>query len=233
MKTGIVVAVLGLTLQPAIASAQTAVPPSATDQRRYDGMSILEGTLTGAVKSAAQRIGKELQSNTPNAMLFTGEARAKGFTLDGYGVFFYVEIPAVDLTVTFMVDSIERDAQRRLEPRSPAALGAVNSRADPPSSSNPKETLRNLASDDPAQRWRDSVKLALVDAMLEHSKSLELRPDEWLSVAARGSEGGLLPNEIYQLTTIVLRVKGSDLSDYLAGRLTKDEARLKVEVRQF
>ena len=225
MKTGIVVALCGLTLQPAIASGQTAVSPSATDQRRHDGMSILEGTLTGAVKSAAQRIGKELQSNTPNAMLFTGEARARGFTLDGYGVFFYVEIPAVDLTVTFMVDSIERDAQRRFD--------AVNNKPDTPSPSTPKETLRTLASDDPAQRWRDSVKLALVDAMLEHSKSLELKPDEWLSVAARGSEGGLLPNEIYQLSTIVLRVKGSDLSDYLAGRLTKDEARLKVEVRQF
>ena len=101
MKTGIVVAVLGLILQPAMASAQTAVPPSATDQRRYEGMSILEGTLTGAVRSAASKIAKDLQSNTPNAMLFTGEARAKGFTLDGYGVFFYVEIPAVDLTVTF------------------------------------------------------------------------------------------------------------------------------------
>jgi hypothetical protein len=233
VKTGIVVAVLGLTLQPAMASAQTAVPPSATDQRRYDGMSILEGTLTGAVRSAASKIAKDLQSNTPNAMLFTGEARAKGFTLDGYGVFFYVEIPAVNLELTFMVESIERDAQRRLELPSAAAPGTVNSRRELPSPSNPKETLQNLASDDPAQRWRDTVKLALVDAMLEHSKSLELKPDEWLSVAARGSEGGLLPNEIYQLTTIVLRVKGSDLSDYLAGRLTKDEARLKVEVRQF
>ena len=45
MKTGIVVALFGLTLQPAIVSAQTAVSPSATDQRRHEGMSILEGSL--------------------------------------------------------------------------------------------------------------------------------------------------------------------------------------------
>lgn len=213
MKTGIVSAILSLTLLPSLAIAQTPVSPSAEDQRRHDGMSILEGTLTGAVRSAAGKIAKELQTSTPNAMLFTGEARAKGFTLDGYGVFFYVEIPAVDLTVTLMVENIERDAQRRLD--------AVNNK------------VVNLTADDPAQRWRDAVKLALVDAMLEHSKSLELKPDEWLSVAARGSEGGLLPNEIYQLKTIVLRVKGSDLSDYLAGRLTRDQARQKVEVRSF
>jgi hypothetical protein len=31
----------------------------------------------------------------------------------------------------------------------------------------------------------------------------------------------------------VLKVKGSDLADFLAGRLTKDEARQKVNVRQF
>lgn len=225
MKNAIVLAVLSLTLLSSMASAQTPVRPSPEDQRRYDGMSILEGTLTGAVRSAARTIAKELQTNTPNAMLFTGEARAKGFTLDGYGVFFYVEIPAVDLTVTLMVDSIERDAQQR-------RLDTVNNKVDPAPPSA-KETLRNLTVDDPAQRWRDAVKLALVDAMLEHSKSLELKPDEWLSVAARGSEGGLLPNEIYQLTTVVLRVKGSDLTDYLAGRLTKEEARQKVEVRQF
>jgi hypothetical protein len=226
VKTGIVAAMLGLTLMPAMAAAQTAVRPSSEDQRRYEGMGILEGTLTGAVKSAAQRIAKELQSNTPNAMLFTGEARAKGFSLDGYGVFFYVEIPAVDVNVTVMVESIERDAQQR-------RIDGVNNKIDPSPTSAAKQTLQNLVTDDPAQRWRDAVKLALVDAMLEHSKSLELKPDEWLSVAARGSEGGLLPNEIYQLPTSVLRVKGSDLADYLAGRLTKDEARQKVEVRQF
>jgi hypothetical protein len=226
VKTGIVAALVGLMLVPAMASAQTAVRPSSEDQRRYEGMGILEGTLTGAVKSAAQRIAKELQSNTPNAMLFTGEARAKGFSLDGYGVFFYVEIPAVDVNVTVMVESIERDAQQR-------RIDGVNNKVDTSPTSAAKQTLQNLVTDDPAQRWRDAVKLALVDAMLEHSKSLQMKPDEWLSVAARGSEGGLLPNEIYQLPTSVLRVKGSDLADYLAGRLTKDEARQRVEVRLF
>ncbi len=48
-----------------------------------------------------------------------------------------------------------------------------------------------------------------------------------------GSDGALTPGEILQLTTVVLRVKGSDLADYFAGRLTKEEARAKVEMRQF
>jgi hypothetical protein len=73
----------------------------------------------------------------------------------------------------------------------------------------------------------------LIDAMLDNSKSMDLHPDEWLTVAARGSEAGLIPGEVYQLTTLVLRVKGSLLADFLAGRLNKEEARERVEVRQF
>ena len=70
--------------------------------------------------------------------------------------------------------------------------------------------------------------------MLDFSKNLELKPDEWLSVAARGSDGALTPGEILQLTTVVLRVKGSDLADYLAGPPDQGtRPGQKVEVRQF
>jgi hypothetical protein len=212
---------------PAAARAQATAPAAPELQRRYDGMTILEGTLIGAVRSAATQVATKVRSKT-NARLFTGEARAKGFVLDGYGVFVHVEIPALDMTVLLAVDQLERDEQRRGD----AGPGAVNNKPDPPVG-NAKETLRSIADEDPGQNYRDAVKLSLIDAMLDYSKNLELKPDEWLSVAARGSESGLLPGEIFQLTTVVLRVKGSDLTDYLAGRLTRDEARKKVEVRQF
>jgi hypothetical protein len=34
-------------------------------------------------------------------------------------------------------------------------------------------------------------------------------------------------------STVILRARGSDLADYFGGRLTKEEARKKVEARQF
>jgi hypothetical protein len=220
VKAGIALAVV-MTLAPALVGAQTPVGTAADLQRRHEQISVLEGTLIGAVKVAASRVAKEVQARTPNANLFTGDARAKGFILDGYGVFVYVEIPALDLTVSLMVDQAERDLQRR--------TGEVANRVDAPA--NARETLRDV--EDTGEKYRAAVKLALADAMLDYSKNLELKPDEWLSVAARGSESALLPGEILQLTTVVLRVKGSDLADYLAGRLTKEQAREKVEVRQF
>jgi hypothetical protein len=109
----------------------------------------------------------------------------------------------------------------------------VDAKAEPKVAlpSTAREALQAVM--DTGQKYRNEVKLALTDAMLDFTKNLELKPDEWLSVAARGSDGALTPGQIYQLTTVVLRVKGSDLADYLAGRLTKEEARQKVEVRQF
>jgi hypothetical protein len=209
------------------AGAQSVVAPTPEQQRRHDGMSVFEGTLTGAVKVAAQQVAKDVRSGTPNASLFTGDARAKGFALEGYGVFVYVEIPSLDVNVTIMADQLERDLQRRVQPGTPGEIPMAN-RVETPSAT---EMLRHVQ--ETGQRYHDAAKLALIDAMLDHSKNLELKPDEWLSVAARGSEIGLSPGEIFQITTVVLRVKGSDLADYLAGKLTKEQAREKVEVRQF
>ena len=230
MKSGIVLAMLTTMALPAMAGAQTVVPPNLEQVRRHEQISLLEGTLTGAVKLAAGRVAKEVQSRTNNTNFFAGEARAKGFTLDGYGVFVYIEIPTLDLTVTLMVDQMEREAQRRSDGLTATANkldGALTAKEAP----SAKDTLRDVQ--DTGQKYRDAVKLALIDAMLDYTKNLELKPEEWLSVAARGSESALTPGEILQLTTVILRVKGSDLADYLAGRLTKDEARQKVEVRQF
>lgn len=211
------------------AAAQTTVRPTPEQQRRYDRISVMEGTLTGSVSLAAQQVAREVQSNTPGATLFTGSARAKGFILEGYGPFFYVEIPALDLNLVLSVETLERNALRRSELR--AGPQQASQESSVPAAAS--EALRSVAAEDPGQKYRDAVKRCLVDAMLDHSKSMDLGADEWLTIAARGSETGLIPGEIYQLTTLLLRVKGSDLAEFLAGRITKEEARQRVEVRQF
>ena len=225
-----VMAMMMMTL-PALARAQTSVPSTPEQARRHDEISLFEGTLVGAVNKAAHNVARDVQSHTSNANFFSGDARAKGFILDGYGVFVYVEIPALDLTLSLAMDQLERERQ------SQAAPGPVNNAAD--LKSEPKLVIPSTAREalqavmDTGQKYRNEVKLALTDAMLDFSKNLELKPDEWLSVAARGNDSALTPGEILQLTTVVLRVKGSDLADYLAGRSTRDQARAKVEVRQF
>ena len=244
------------------ASAQPAQPPQGAQMRR-DQVRMMEGVLTGAVRSGAEQLSRVMQSIEPNLVLLTGSARARGFVLDGYGVFFDVEIPAVRQSVAWSVRTIERDRQvgsalaamrqsiatmpdgparaqfeqvfRRLErqvapappPGMPPAPGTVAAAA-----TGEADTGRNPGID-PGQQYTDAVKNALIDAMIEYSGPMRLQPEEWFTVAARDSEGPLVPGELYDAATIVLRVQGSDLDAYRAGRATKAETLAKVEVREF
>ena len=69
--------------------------------------------------------------------------------------------------------------------------------------------------------------------MLDHSLPMNLGPEEWLTVAARDSEGPLTPDEIYDASTILIRVKGSDLATYAADRTKRSDVRSRVEVKEF
>jgi len=240
VKRAIAVAMIAIPVlaSPGMLAAQTAIAPGAEQIRRHEQINLFEGTLERAVTNAARRVAKDVQSHTSNANFITSDARAKGFILDGYGVFVYVEIPALDLTLSLMLDQLDREPPQKAEAdQGKAEANPVSNRPEPKSEPSPvipkvaRDTLKSVM--DTGEKYRGEVQLQLTDAMLDFTKNLELKPDEWLSVAARGSDGTLTPGEILQLRTVVLRVKGSDLSDYFAGRLTREEARAKVEVRQF
>jgi hypothetical protein len=86
---------------------------------------------------------------------------------------------------------------------------------------------------DPSAAYRSAIKDALIDAMLEHSRGINIQPDEWLTVAAHRGESPLGPSEIINSSTLVLRIKGSDLALYDADRTRKAEVRKRVEAREF
>jgi hypothetical protein len=89
--------------------------------------------------------------------------------------------------------------------------------------------------DNPAEGYTREVKAALMDAMIENSGPLALGPDEWLTVAARDNvpRDPLVPGDTADFSTIIFRLKGSDLGAFRAGRLTLEETRQRVEVREY
>lgn len=86
----------------------------------------------------------------------------------------------------------------------------------------------------PEEAYRTEVKQALMDAMLDHSASLGLAGDEWLTVAARRSDDRprLAPADS-DAQTVVIRVLGRDLLAFLARQLPREEALKRIEVRVF
>ena len=101
----------------------------------------------------------------------------------------------------------------------------------PGSTAEPKADLKN----DLKSIYFNDITNALVAAILDHGAPIGVGADEWLTVAARESaDRGFVPNDPNDTAmTFILRIKGSDLVALQERRLTKDEARKKVEIKRY
>jgi hypothetical protein len=233
----------------------------------------IERLLEGAVEHGAAVIRDRLLAIMPADMLLTENARVRGFRLDGYGVFFDVEVPSLagtlpwsfrtldqnDLGVDNALQTIRsyiqtsgtddvtlRQALERIELQLTPAAGSVNVAAPAPaagravnSQSPPAVVQPSPVSNDPIlanpnEAYRAAIRTALVEAMLEHTRGLNIAPNEWLTVAARSSEDRprLAPADTEGQTNL-LSIRGSDLAAFLAGQITLEEGVKRVDVRVF
>jgi hypothetical protein len=71
--------------------------------------------------------------------------------------------------------------------------------------------------------------------MIENSGPISLGADEWLTVAARDNVplDPLIPTDAADTRTVIFRVRGSDLAAFRAGRMTLEDARKKVDTREY
>jgi hypothetical protein len=178
---------------------------------RRDAIGIMEGVFAKAVRQGADDVVRRIQSVQPGLTFLTGSARARGFILEDYGVVFHVEIPGVRPSVGALLEQAER--QRSAQPRAERAGGADSAF-------------------DPNEAYTDAVKNTLIDKMLTYSIGLDLRGDEWLTVVARDADEPAT-GAFYESITMIIRVRGSDLTEFHAKRLTRDEVAKRVQVRGF
>ncbi|PWT84504.1 MAG: hypothetical protein C5B57_04710 [Blastocatellia bacterium] len=106
-----IVVVLMIGAMDAPASAQTSAQQSQESQRtsarrqnqllnqRYQ-IGVMERVLEDAVEHGASIWRDRLQSVLPSQTMLLDNARARGFRLEGYGVFFDVEVPSLELETT-------------------------------------------------------------------------------------------------------------------------------------
>src|SRR5215813_8246130 len=69
----------------------------------------IERLLEGAVEHGATVIRDRLLAIMPADMLLTDNARARGFRLDGYGVFFDVEVPNLEGTLPWSFRTLDQN----------------------------------------------------------------------------------------------------------------------------
>jgi len=284
--------VVGLAVVGAASTSGTAQAPRAsapareTEQARYN-LFTMEGVLERAVEQGADRLRRQVRRIMPDMLLMSGAAEARGFRLEGYGVFFDVEVPVLRRSVAWTLRSMIEEnglaataalqrfkshietipdarlkaelqqALRRIElqvgpvpslpgaperagaaprpPRNGVAAASVDSVPGPTGSPQALTAIDEALITNPSEVYEREVVSALIDAMLDYSGPLGVGPDEWLTVAARDNEhrDRLMPGDAYDLMTIVLRIKGSDLAAFRGERISKEEARKRVEIREF
>jgi hypothetical protein len=243
---------------------------SAPEQVRLPGrfqLAVMEAALEQAVQLGATNLNMQVQSVVPDMIFLTGAARARGFRLEDYGVFFDVDVPMMRRSLAWSfrvlqqtdrgmnvalqtlkrraeslgdeeleraVQQLERQLPRRQrvssEGQSPSA--AVSPMVLPEASERPVTGSPIL--ENPAAAYTNEVKNALINVMLEYGAPIGLGPNEWLTIAARDQEGSRLPTgDPYNLSTIVLRVRGSDIAALRAGQIDIAEARTRVQVKEY
>ena len=251
--------------------------------RARQKISMMESVLESAVANGADSLMRAVRAvMPPDALVLTGAPSARGFRLEGYGVFFDVEVPAFRRTMAWtlrqMVDenglgaaaamnqlkayiatvqdprqrtTLDR-ALRRLElqvgpvgpiaptpqeasARTVGSTVAAQSVAQPAPAPAPAAPVDPAVVEDPNGAYTREVSSAIVDAMIENSGPLPVGENEWLTVAARDNirPDRLVPGDTSNIRSIVFRVKGSDLAAFRTGRMTLEEARTHVEVKQF
>jgi hypothetical protein len=88
---------------------------------------------------------------------------------------------------------------------------------------------------DPRAFYLSEITNALVAAVLDHGAPVGVGPEEWLTVAARESvDRRFVPDDPNDMAmTLILRIKGSDLNALRDRRLSREDARKRVEVRRY
>jgi hypothetical protein len=74
----------------------------------------MENVLERAVQHAADMMRRRLQAVTPDVLALAGAPRAQGFRIDGYGLFFSVEVPRLSESVNWALRALSQDRDERV-----------------------------------------------------------------------------------------------------------------------
>ena len=277
---------IGVALTFGVAGASAAQPvqqnAEAEQAKARQKVFMMEGVLERAVQIGVDTLRQRVRTVMPDdTLLLSGAPAVRGFRLEGYGVLFDVEVPALRRSMAWSLRTMNESAamlardlaqmrrilqsipdraaraeferslrrvQQQIGPMGPAAPELTAAQATPGTVTAQSVSATAVTQtaplpplpdaqllQDPSEAYTQEVKSALIDAMVENSGPLGIAPDEWLTLAARDNVqiDRFTPGDPSEVSTIVLRIKGSDLDAYRTGKITLDEVRKRVDVREF
>jgi hypothetical protein len=87
---------------------------------------------------------------------------------------------------------------------------------------------------DPNQKYSECVREALIDAMLDNSRMLSLKPGQTLQLVDIPIDSAV-QNQVYssQSRKLILSIQGDDLRAFHEGKITRDEAKQRIVEKRF
>jgi hypothetical protein len=256
--------VVAVSARPAL--AQPAAPTRTDVESRYQ-IGQMERVLVGAVEHGVTILRDRMQDVTqlPMDLMVSDNAHARGFRIDGYGVFFDVIAPSFETSALLLNtyntlnqnDLGVEDATKKLQiavkgdKDSEQALQRLLILIRPqyaglnaPSTRGARNQTGSAAVDtaqqpdpiftDPNEVYRTEVIGALKAAMLDYSSNLEIGAADWLTIAVKGNDTRprLAPADTAG-RTVILRVRGADLTASHTNQIARTEALQRIEVKTY
>jgi hypothetical protein len=231
-----------------VASAILAVSSSgawaqSTEEARPDDparpqVQTFETVLGRYIEIAGRNFATRAREMAPEMMpvaFQTGETpNVTGVAIHDMGLYvFHVQVPGIGLTLQVMNLMVNRPQFSTQPP--PPQQNVSNGRVEPTGviESDPMGPA-------PARRpdflveYRNQVREALIDAIVDNSGSLPMTSSETLLVVAAGVDSPV-PNPLYRTPTrrLVLRAKASDLAAFRENRISRDEVKRRVLASSF
>lgn len=197
-----------------------------------------EMVLKAAVESGGQNFARQAARMSPDiaALSFSpGESPVvSGIADHDLGLYvFQVQVPGVSLTLQVMNLMLNRPQAPFTRPS--GATPVSNGRVGADAAVIPSDPMDPTAARPDLERvYRNEVRDALIDAILDNSGGLPLGGKDTLLVYASGIDPSV-GNTLMRgpSNKLVLKASGADLAAFRQGTITRDEARQRIRVASF
>jgi len=228
-------------------SSEVAAERAGSSQLRYQ-LRVVERAFEETVEHSARNFASSMEELTPGAARFMGNTGAHGFRLDGYGLFFDVQIPVLRRSLSWVFRHLNR-GHSELGPALQSLRQHMRSFDNGDVRDSLEEALRSIESlvgrppppppppppdFDPGEMYAMEIRDALANAMLDYTDSLPLAANEWLTVATTSSGNRAdSPTDLPRGLGLMLRVRGNVLIALRQGEITRSEALDLIEYSEF
>lgn len=173
----------------------------------------MENVFVTAVAGGVQQIAQKITEAAPGLTVVSGAPRAHGYAIDGHGWFFDVEVPELHwATIDLYVE-----LQQQQRPQRP-----VN---------NASAVVRTPDPNELRDEYRRAIRDGLMDAILDYGQ-VPLKPNEWLTVGVRSADSPVPSLDTSDTVTMVMQITGEDLALFRQTKLSRDEAKKRIKVKE-